>query len=116
MDTIQKNAMKIAKFLEKHDMIEKVIYPGLKSYEYYDLAKSQTKGPGGMMSVYVKGDIKVVEEFLKNLKIFALAVSLGAIESLICSPAIMIPGSVINDEHGNNGLTRNLVRISSSIP
>jgi cystathionine gamma-lyase len=115
MEACQKNAMKIAEFLEGHEMIEKVIYPGLKSYEYYELAKSQTRGPGGMITVYIKGDLKIVTEFLKNLKIFTLAVSLGAVESLICSPALMIPGSVSKNKNIKNEITDNLVRISIGI-
>ena len=115
MEASQKSAIAIAEFLEKHPLIEKVIYPGLKSYKYYDLAKSQTKGPGAMISFYIKGGIPVAKKFLKNLKIFALAVSLGAVESLICSPAIMTHASVPVEKREAIGLTDKLVRLSVGI-
>jgi cystathionine gamma-lyase len=115
MDASQKNAMKIAKFLEKHPLIKKVIYPGLKSYKYYDLAKLQTRGSGSMITMYINGDIDVTKKFLESLKIFTLAVSLGAVESLICSPAIMTHASIPKDIREKNGLTDNLIRISVGI-
>jgi cystathionine gamma-lyase len=115
MEASQKSAIAIADFLEKHPLIEKVIYPGLKSYKYYDLAKSQTKGPGAMISFYIKGGIPVARKFLKKLKIFALAVSLGAVESLICSPAIMTHASVPIEKREAIGLTDDLIRVSVGI-
>ena len=115
MDASQKNALSIAKFLEKHPLIEKVIYPGLKSYEQYDIAKLQTKGPGAMITIYIKGGIPVAKKFLQSLKIFSLAVSLGAVESLICSPAIMTHGAVPKEAREEIGLTDSLIRISIGI-
>jgi cystathionine gamma-lyase len=83
--------------------------------KYYDLAKSQTKGPGAMISFYIKGGIPVAQKFLQNLKVFALAVSLGAVESLICSPAIMTHASVAKEKREEVGLTDNLIRVSIGI-
>ena len=115
MEASQKSALAVAEFLESHPLVEKVIYPGLKSYKYYDLAKRQTKGSGAMISFYIKGGIPVARKFLKNLKIFALAVSLGAVESLICSPAIMTHASVPIEKREAIGLTDSLMRISVGI-
>lgn len=113
MESSQKNALKIAKFLEKHDLIEKVIYPGLKSYENYELAKKQSKGSGAIVSFYIKGNY--TEKFVKSLKIFTLAVSLGAVESLICVPALMTHKSIPKEKREELGLTDNLIRLSVGI-
>lgn len=75
-------------------MIERVIYPGLKSYPQYEIAQRQTKGPGAMITIHIKGGLKAAGKFLAELKVLALAVSLGAVESLACSPAIMTHASV----------------------
>ena len=115
MEAAQKSALAVAEFLESHPLVEKVIYPGLKSYKYYDLAKRQTKGSGAMISFYIKGGIPVARKFLKNLKVFALAVSLGAVESLICSPAIMTHASVPVEKREAIGLTDSLMRVSVGI-
>lgn len=115
MNASQQSAKEIAEFLEQHPLVERVIYPGLKSYKYYDLARSQTKGPGAMLSFYIKGGIPVAHKFLQNLKVFALAVSLGAVESLICSPAIMTHASVSKEKREEIGLTDNLIRVSIGI-
>jgi len=96
-------------------MVHQVIYPGLKSYKYYDIAKKQTRGPGAMISIYIKGGLPGSKHFLQSLKIFALAVSLGAVESLICSPAIMTHGSIPKHKREELGLTDNLIRISIGI-
>ncbi|KAL6068944.1 Cystathionine gamma-synthase, variant 2 [Balamuthia mandrillaris] len=80
------NAIEIAKFLEAHDKIEKVVYPGLPTHPQHELAKKQMKGFGGMVTFYVKGGLEGARTLLSNLKIIALAESLGACESLIESP------------------------------
>lgn len=115
MDAAMRNAMKIAEFLESHPVVEQVIYPGLKSYPRYELAKSQTYGPGAMISIHIKGGIKTAGKFLGELKIFALAVSLGAVESLICSPAIMTHTAVPREAREAIGLTDSLIRISIGV-
>lgn len=112
MDASQKNALKIAKFLESHNMVEKVIYPGLKSYDNYRLVKKQFRGSGSIISIYIKGD---VNKFLKSLKIFKLAVSLGAVESLLCCPALMTHIGISKDIRESIGITDNLIRISVGI-
>lgn len=115
IEASQKNAIKIASFLELHKMVEKVIYPGLKSYKQYDLVKSQFRGSGSIISFYLKGGLPTVNKFLKNLKIYKLAVSLGAVESLICCPALMTHASVSKDIKESLGITDNLIRISVGI-
>lgn len=115
IEASQKNAIKIASFLEVHKMVEKVIYPGLKSHKQYDLVKSQFRGSGSIISFYLKGGLPTVNKFLKNLKIYKLAVSLGAVESLICCPALMTHASVSKDIKESLGITDNLIRISVGI-
>lgn len=112
METSQKNALQIAKFLESHPRIEKVIYPGLKSFEYFKLAKNQFRGYGSMISFYLKGD---VEKFLTSLKIFKLAVSLGSVESLICCPILMTHITIPNELRESKGIKNNLIRMSVGI-
>eukprot|EP01039_Chlorochromonas_danica_P002882 gene2881-3147_t len=115
MEASQKNAIAVANFLEGHPLIERVIYPGLKSYPQYELAKSQTYGPGAMISIHIKGGLPVAAKFLGELKVFSLAVSLGAVESLACSPAIMTHASVPVEAREAIGLTDSLIRISIGI-
>lgn len=115
VEAAQKNSMAIATFLENHPLIERVNYPGLKSYPQYELAKKQTYGPGAMMSIYIKGGLKAAGKFLSELKVFTLAVSLGAVESLACSPAIMTHASVPLADREAIGLTDSLIRLSIGI-
>jgi len=115
MEASQKNAIAVADFLESHPLIEKVVYPGLKSYKYYDIAKSQARGPGAMIAVYIKGGLPIAGKFLSELKIFSLAVSLGAVESLACSPALMIPGTEYVKSLEPVGINESLIRISIGI-
>jgi cystathionine gamma-lyase len=115
MKASQSNAKKLAKFLESNSMVEKVIYPGLKSYNYYDLVQKQFNGPGAIISFYIKGDASVVNKFLKSLKIFNLAVSLGAVESLLCAPALMTHASIDKTIRESIGITDNLIRVSVGI-
>ena len=78
------NAMKIAEFLESHEAIEKVLYPGLPSHSSHEIAKKQmTNGFGGMMSVQVKGGAEVARKFVSSPQVFVRATSLGGVESLI---------------------------------
>jgi len=115
MEASQRNAMAVAKMLETHPVIEKVVYPGLPSYPQYELARKQTKGPGAMISIHVKGGLKIAGKFLSELKVFALAVSLGAVESLACSPAIMTHASVPVEAREKIGLTDSFVRLSIGV-
>ena len=107
--------MRIAEFLESSPLIEKVIYPGLNSFEQKDLAKTQMEGFGGIVSFYIKGDLKKTKRFLENCEIFSLAESLGGVESLIEHPAIMTHGSVNISKRKELGILDNFVRISVGI-
>jgi cystathionine gamma-lyase len=115
VEAAQANAMKIAKFLEKHPMISKVLYPGLESYPQYELAKRQSRGPGAMISFYVKGGLPAAGRFLQELKVIALAVSLGAVESLACSPALMTHAGVPRETRLQIGLSDDLVRFAVGV-
>jgi cystathionine gamma-lyase len=115
VEKAQSNAMAIGEYLEKHAKIEKVVYPGLKSHPQYELNKRQSRGTGGMLSFYIKGDVKTAERFLVALKVFTLAESLGGVESLIESPAIMTHGSVPADHRKLLGIEDNFIRISVGI-
>lgn len=115
MEAHQKNAMKVAKWLESHPKVERVIYPGLKSHPQHKLAKKQMHGFGGMITFFLKGDIKKCKRFLSSVSMFALAESLGGVESLIEHPAIMTHASVPKKTREAIGLTDNLIRLSVGI-
>jgi len=112
---MKKNAIHLAKYLESHPKIQKVIYPGLPSHPQHELAKKQMHGYGGIVTIYIKGGIKESRKFLENLKIFALAESLGGVESLADHPAIMTHASVPAEQRAKLGITDNLVRLSVGV-
>lgn len=111
----EKNAMTVAQYLEKHPKVERVVYPGLKSHPQHAIAKKQMLGFGGMITFFMKGDIKKANKFLENVKLFSLAESLGGVESLIESPAIMTHASIPKKVRESIGLTDNLIRLSVGI-
>ncbi|HEY8271873.1 MAG TPA: cystathionine gamma-synthase [Pseudobdellovibrionaceae bacterium] len=109
------NAKAIAEFLEAHPKVEKVIYPGLKSHPQHALAKEQMTGMGGMITFYVKGGLEAARTFLESVQIFALAESLGGVESLIEHPAIMTHASVPAENRKALGIDDSLIRLSVGI-
>ncbi len=109
------NAMKVAEYLEKHPKVERVVYPGLKSHPQYELGKKQMSGPGGMITFFIKGGITESRRFLENVKLFALAESLGGVESLVDHPAIMTHASIPKEVREQLGIFDNLVRLSVGI-
>jgi cystathionine gamma-lyase len=115
MEAHQKNALKVAQYLEEHKKIEKVLYPGLKSHPQHELAKKQASGFSGMLSVYLKGGLPESRSFLEKLKLFALAESLGGVESLIEHPAIMTHASIPAENRKALGIADNFIRISVGI-
>lgn len=115
MQAHQKNAMKIAKWLEAHSKVESVIYPGLKSHPQHKIAKKQMSGHGGMITFFLKGGLKESKKFLSEVKVFALAESLGGVESLIEHPAIMTHASVPKPTREKLGIHDNLIRLSVGI-
>jgi len=108
----EKNATAVALFLEKHEKVEKVIYPGLPSHPGHLIAKKQQTGYGGMITVLLKGGINQSRQFLESLKVFTVAESLGGIDSLAEHPAIMTHASVSLEERSKLGILDNLVRLS----
>lgn len=115
MERCADNAMAIAKLLESHDNVEKVIYPGLESHPQYEIAQKQTYGNGGMITFYVKGALDNARRFMENVKVFTLAESLGAVESLCESPAIMTHASVPAEQRAVLGISDTLIRLSVGI-
>ncbi len=110
-----KNADVIARHLEKHPAIEKVIYPGLASHPQHDLAKKQMDGFGGMVSCVVRGGLENARTVLNNTKLFALAESLGGVESLIGHPATMTHASIPREIREERGIVDGLIRLSCGI-
>jgi len=115
MERHEKNTMKIAKYLEGHPLVERVYYPGLPSHPQHELAKRQMRGFGGMLSFELKGGLEEAVKFVESLKIFALAESLGGVESLIELPALMTHASVPKKERERVGIRDSLIRVSVGI-
>lgn len=109
------NAMHIAQWLNKNPAIERVIYPGLKSHPQHALAKRQMDGFGGIISVEVKGGLRKARKVLERCELFALAESLGGVESLIEHPAIMTHASVPPANRKRLGISDGLIRLSVGV-
>ncbi len=107
--------LKIAGWLETHEQVEKVIYPGLTSYPQHALAKQQMSGFTGMVSFTIKGGLDAAKAMLETVRLFALAESLGGVESLIEHPAIMTHASVPAEMREQLGITDGLIRLSCGI-
>ena len=105
----------IANWLADHQRVSKVIYPGLPSHPQFELAKSQMDDFGGMISIFIDGDLEATKRFLENIEIFALAESLGGVESLIEHPAIMTHASIPAEQREMLGIHDNFVRLSIGI-
>jgi cystathionine gamma-lyase len=114
MNKHQENAFAVARFLEDHQLVEKVLYPGLESHPQHELAKRQMSGFSGMVSF--EASVKVnVKRMLESTKLFALAVSLGGVESLIEHPWSMTQSAIPAAERLNAGLSERLIRLSVGI-
>lgn len=109
------NAQIIAEFLDEHPQVEHVYYPGLKSHPQYQIAKQQMRLPGGMISFKLKGDITFAKRFLESTQLFALAESLGGVESLIEHPAIMTHAAIPAETRQKLGISDSLIRLSVGI-
>lgn len=112
MDAHCRNAQRVAEFLEGHDMVERVIFPGLPSHPQYALARRQMWGPGGMVSFEVKGGHDAGVAVIDHVKLISIAVSLGDIESLIQHPASMTHSTYSAEERRYAGISDGLVRVS----
>lgn len=111
----EENARTVARFLAEHPRVEKVYYPGLPSHPDHELAKRQMSGFGGMVSFQSKGTYADVAQLVRRFKVFALAESLGGVESLVCHPASMTHGSIPKEIREARGLTDTLLRLSVGI-
>jgi cystathionine gamma-lyase len=109
------SALKIAEFLESHQQVDNVIYPGLTSHPQHELAKRQMRGFGGIISARIKGGLDGATRFLERCQLFTLAESLGGVESLIEHPAIMTHASVPPQVRAELGIDDGLVRLSVGI-
>lgn len=110
-----KNAKMLAHWLEKHNEVRQVIYPGLTSHPQHQLAKEQMRGFGGMISIVLDGDLAKAKRFLSRLELFTLAESLGGVESLIEHPAIMTHASIPAEMRKSLGIVDSFIRLSVGI-
>lgn len=111
----EQNANQLARWLEQHPKVEKVIYPGLESHPGHAVAKKQMRGFGGMLSFYCKGGLPEATKLLQKVKVFTLAESLGGVESLIEHPALMTHASLPVEVRRSLGIGDNFIRISCGI-
>ncbi|MGD8379101.1 MAG: cystathionine gamma-synthase [Gammaproteobacteria bacterium] len=109
------SALELAGWLEAHPAVERVVYPGLASHPQHDLARRQMSAFGGMITIFLKGDVETSRRFLERCELFALAESLGGVESLIEHPAIMTHASVPKEVREELGISDTLVRLSVGI-
>ncbi|MFC7056940.1 cystathionine gamma-synthase [Halovenus salina] len=115
MDRHCENARTLAERLDNHDAVDTVYYPGLESHPSYELAREQMDDFGGMVSFELNGTLEETADFVAETDVFALAESLGGVESLIEQPATMTHASIPKEERLAAGLTDGLVRISVGI-
>jgi len=109
------NALQIARFLEEHDAVDRVVFPALPSHPQHALYKRQMNGAGGMITMYLKGGLAEARRFLEAVRLFALAESLGGVESLIEHPAIMTHASVPAPMREQLGISDTMIRLSVGI-
>ena len=115
VERINFNGLKVAEFLSKHKNVEKVMYPGLESDPYHAIAKKYYKGCGGIVSFILKGGMEKSKEFLKKVKLFHCAVSLGSVESLAEHPASMTHQCVPPEIRKQLGIEDGLIRLAIGI-
>lgn len=112
MDRHCSNAQKVAEFLEGHEIVEKVMFPGLKSFPQYDIAQKQMDLPGAMIAFEVKGGLENGKKLMDTVELASLAVSLGDAETLIQHPASMTHSPYTPEERAESGIGEGLVRLS----
>ncbi len=112
MERHSATAARIAEFLSGHPKVERVFFPGLDTHPGHELAKRQMSGWSGMVSFVLDGDRRSVDSFCERLQVFALAESLGGVESLCCYPYTMTHGAIPDPEKDRIGITANLLRLS----
>jgi cystathionine gamma-lyase len=109
------SALELAGWLQAHPTVANVIYPGLKSHPQHALAQAQMRGFGGIISVHLKGDLARARRMLERCRLFALAESLGGVESLIEHPAIMTHASVPLAQRAALGISDSFIRLSVGV-
>ena len=109
------NAARIAAWLEGHPRVSRVLYPGLESHPQHELAKRQMSGFGGIVTFFTEGGLAEARSFLERCRVFALAESLGGVESLVDHPAIMTHASVPEERRRELGISDSLIRLSVGI-
>ena len=109
------NALSLAAWLEQHPKVRLVRYPGLRSHPQHELARRQMHGFGGMITIHLDSDLSGTRRFLEHTKLFALAESLGGVESLIEHPALMTHGSIPAEQRAALGIDDTLVRLSVGV-
>ena len=109
------NAQALAEWLQTHDGVAEVIYPGLASHPHHGLAQRQMDGFGGMLSIRLKGGFEAAKTFCERLELFTLAESLGGVESLVNHPAVMTHASIPPARRAELGIGDELVRLSVGI-
>ena len=111
-----RNALQIARFLEKHPAVKRTLYPGLESHPQHALAMAQMNGMGGgIISIDLEGGLPAPKKMLEGCRLFSLAESLGGVESLINHPAIMTHASVPPEKRAAIGITDSLIRLSVGV-
>lgn len=115
MERHAQNAEKVVEFLQSHELVERVTWPGMPEHPQHELARRQMSGFGGMLTFVMKGGLERARTFLRNVKVFACAESLGGVESLIEHPAIMTHASVPAETRRTLGIDDGLIRLSVGI-
>jgi cystathionine gamma-lyase len=109
------NALQLAQYLEQHPKVERAIYPGLDSHPQKKIAERQMRSGGGIISFEIKGGLNTALKFLELVPLYALAESLGGVESLIEHPAMMTHAAIPKEHREAIGITEGLIRISVGI-
>ncbi len=112
MERQSESAMEIALFLEDHEKVDYVIYPGLASHPQHELSKTQASGFGAMVAFEVQGGVEAGKKLMDSVELWTLAENLGAVESLITHPVTMTHAAVPREERIASGITDGLVRLS----
>ncbi|UCE13337.1 MAG: PLP-dependent transferase [Candidatus Heimdallarchaeota archaeon] len=115
MERHNTNAQEIVRYLTNHSKVSRVYYPGLESHRNHDVARLQMRGFGGMISFELDGGLEAGRELMKNVKVWSLAESLGAVESMITHPATMTHVSLPKEVRNSRGISDGLVRFSVGI-
>lgn len=115
VDAQNRNAFKLAKFLDAHPKVNKVFYPGLKNHEGNRIAKKQMRGFGGMIAFEIKGGSAATKRFIRKLKLIRSAVSLGGVETILCVPAETSHAKLSEEERKHLNISDGLIRMSVGI-